>query len=118
MQRQLIVGLAVAIGISVVQGCDENDHRNDCKPPEPKDRFVISQSLVASLVLVPLSLIPAIIGESGPVYLAGAICLGSIFLYYNVRFAFRRSNVAARQLLAASIIYLPLDFILMMLDKR
>jgi protoheme IX farnesyltransferase len=85
---------------------------------EPKDRFVISQSLVASLVLVPLSLIPAIIGESGPVYLAGAICLGSIFLYYSARFAFRRSNVAARQLLAASIVYLPLDFILMMLDKR
>jgi heme o synthase len=82
-----------------------------------KDRFVIWQSLVASLALIPLSLIPAIIGESGPVYLAGAICLGSIFFYYSACFAYRRSNVAARQLLTASIVYLPLVFILMMLDK-
>jgi protoheme IX farnesyltransferase len=50
--------------------------------------------------------------------LVGALILGSIFLYYSARFAFRRSNVAARKLLTASIAYLPLVFILMMLDKR
>jgi protoheme IX farnesyltransferase len=85
---------------------------------ELKDRLVIWQSLVTSLALILLSLIPAIAGESGLVYLAGALILGSIFLYYNARFAFRRSNVAARKLLTASIAYLPLVFILMMLDKR
>jgi protoheme IX farnesyltransferase len=83
-----------------------------------KDRFVIWQSLVASLALMPLSLIPAITRESGLAYSAGALILGSIFFYYSVRFAYRRSNVAARHLLAASIVYLPLVFILMMLDKR
>lgn len=85
---------------------------------ELKDRLVIWQSLVTSLALILLSLIPAIAGESGPVYLVGALILGSIFLYYSARFAFRRSNVAARKLLTASIAYLPLVFILMMLDKR
>jgi len=44
--------------------------------------------------------------------------LGAGFLYYGVRFAFRRSNVAARQLLVASIIYLPVVFALMTLNKK
>jgi protoheme IX farnesyltransferase len=82
------------------------------------DHFVVWQSLAVSLALIPLSLIPAISGESGLVYFLGALILGSLFSYYSARFAFRRSNVAARQLLAASIVYLPLVFILMMVDKK
>jgi len=85
---------------------------------ELRERFVVWQSLIASLALIPLSLIPTITGESGPIGLLGAFILGSIFLCYSARLAFRRSNVAARQLLAASIIYLPLIFILMMLNKK
>ncbi len=85
---------------------------------ERGDRFVIWQSAAVSLALIPLSLIPAITGESGLVYSVGALILGSIFFYYSERFAFHKSNVAARQLLAASIAYLPAAFILMMLDKK
>jgi heme o synthase len=85
---------------------------------ELRDRFVMWQSVAVSLALLPLSLIPAITGESRLVYSVGALILGSIFLYYSARFAFHRSNVAARQLLAASIVYLPLVFVLMMLDKK
>jgi len=85
---------------------------------EQRDRFVIWQSLAVSLALIPLSLIPTIIGESGLIYSIGALILGSIFAYYSGRFAFRRSNVAARQLLAASIVYLPAVFILMVLNKK
>jgi len=85
---------------------------------EQRDRFVIWQSLAVSLALIPLSLIPTIIGESGLIYSIGALILGSIFAYYSGRFAFRRSNVAARQLLAVSIIYLPAVFTLMVLNKK
>ena len=85
---------------------------------EQRDRFVIWQSLAVSLALIPLSLIPTIIGESGLIYSIGAPILGSIFAYYSGRFAFRRSNVAARQLLAASIVYLPAVFTLMVLNKK
>ncbi len=85
---------------------------------ERRDRFVIWQSVIVSLALIPLSLIPTIASESGLVYSVGALILGSIFLYYSARFAFRRSNVAARQLLAASIVYLPAVFLLMMLNKK
>jgi protoheme IX farnesyltransferase len=82
-----------------------------------RDHFAIWQTVVASLALIPLSLIPTITGNSGLVYSVGAFMLGSIFFYYSARFAVRRSGVAARQLLAASIIYLPAVFVLMMLDK-
>jgi heme o synthase len=85
---------------------------------ESRDRFVVWQSFVVSLVLIPVSLFPTIGGKSGFAYSAGALILGSIFLYYSARLAFHRSNVAARQLLAASIIYLPLVFILVMFGKK
>jgi heme o synthase len=85
---------------------------------ERRDCFVIWQSAGVSLTLIPLSLIPAFTGESGLVYSVGALILGSIFFYYSGRFAFHRSNGATRQLLTASIVYLPAVFILMMLNKR
>jgi len=83
-----------------------------------RDRFVVGQSFFVSLALILVSLIPGIAGEAGLLYLGGAIILGSIFLCYSAHFAFHRSNVAARQLLAASIAYLPFVFILLMVDKR
>src|ERR1700688_3091047 len=85
---------------------------------ERRDRYVVWQSLGVSLALVSLSLFPTIIGESGLVYSVGALILGLIFFYYSVRLAFHRSNLAARHLLAASIVYLPAVFILLMLNKK
>jgi heme o synthase len=83
-----------------------------------RDRFVIWQSIVASLALIPLSLIPAVTAASGRAYSVGALILGSIFLYYSARFAFHRSHIAARRLLTASIVYLPAVFVLTMLSKK
>jgi heme o synthase len=85
---------------------------------ERRERYVVWQSFGVSLALVPLSLIPTILGESGLVYLVSALILGLILFCYSARFAFHRSNFAARQLLVASIAYLPAVFILMMLDRK
>ena len=83
-----------------------------------RDGFATWQSIAPSLALIAVSLVPAIIGESGLVYSVAALICGSIFLYYSTHFAFHRSNAAARQLLTASIVYLPLVFMLMTLDKK
>jgi len=48
-------------------------------------------------------------------YFIGALFLGWGFLYYAAQFVLRRSNSAARRLLAASIIYLPSLFVVMLL---
>src|SRR5262245_4192346 len=85
---------------------------------ELRDRFVDWQTLAPSLALIGVSLVPTINGESGLVYFFFALLLGSVFFYYSGRFAFRKSNVAARQLLVASIVYLPAVFVLMILGKK
>ena len=82
------------------------------------DRFVAWQTLLPSLALLAVALGPAIRGESGMVYLVGALVLGSAFLCYSARFAFQMSMVSARQLLFASILYLPVLFALLALDKK
>ncbi len=85
---------------------------------ESRNRFVTLQSVVPALLLVPISLIPALLGDEGRIYFVGAALLGLSFLYCAGRLAFRRSNVIARQLLLASIIYLPSVFLLMLLDRN
>jgi heme o synthase len=81
-------------------------------------RFVTWQSFVFSLALVPVALIPGLAGDSGAVYSVDAALLSLAFLYFSAGFAFRRSNVTARQLLFSSILYLPLLFTLLVLDKK
>jgi len=83
-----------------------------------KDHFVAWQTSLPSLALLAVALIPAIRGECGIVYLAGALVLGAVFLWYSARFAFQMSAVSARQLLFASILYLPVLLALLALDKK
>jgi len=85
---------------------------------EQRDRYLIWQSFAASLVLLGVSLVQAIFEKSSVVYFAGALMIGAVFSYYSARLAFRKSNAPARQLLFASILYLPAIFILMMLDRK
>jgi protoheme IX farnesyltransferase len=84
---------------------------------EPDGRVTGQQIVVYTLMLLPVSLIPAALGISGKIYLYGALVLGLLFLYYSVRAAFSKSRQQARRLLLASVLYLPLLFILMVLDR-
>jgi len=84
---------------------------------EPNGRVTAQQIVVYTLMLIPVSLLPTILGMSGKVYFYGAIILGLLFLYSSVRAAFSLSRQQARRLLLASVLYLPLLFILMVLNK-
>jgi protoheme IX farnesyltransferase len=83
-----------------------------------RDRFVAWQSLLPALGLFIVGIAPALRGQSGIAYFAGALVLGVVFLYYSARFALQRSMVCARQLLFATILYLPVLFALIALDKK
>jgi heme o synthase len=85
---------------------------------ENRNRLVIWQAVVAPFVLLLVGLIPAISRLSGLIYFGGALAIGGVFLNYSARFAAHRTNVAARQLLLASILYLPAVFALLVLDKK
>jgi heme o synthase len=80
-------------------------------------RATVRQIITYTLALLPVSLIPAFTGHAGKVYLVGAGILGVGFLYYGARLAAERTNFLAKQLLMASIIYLPLVFALLMFDR-
>jgi protoheme IX farnesyltransferase len=54
---------------------------------------------------------------TGGLYLAGAVLLGLLFLSTGVRVMLDRSIARARGVLLASVIYLPLLFGLMLLDR-
>ena len=84
---------------------------------EQSGRFMSGQAFVASFALIPVSLTPTLIGDAGLFYFVVACLLSSGFFFYSARLAFRRSNAAARRLLMASIIYLPLAFFLMAINK-
>lgn len=79
--------------------------------------------LLYSLGLIPVSLAPAVLGMSGPVYAVGAILMGIALCYFGARLTMLglpmsapRSKQRARQLLQASVVYLPLLFALMMIN--
>jgi protoheme IX farnesyltransferase len=76
------------------------------------------QSVIPALQLLLVSAIPTLNGDAGSISRVGAMLLGSIFLFYAVRLAVDRSNRVARQLLFASIVYLPSVLLLMLLDKK
>ena len=84
---------------------------------EPNGRVTAQQIVAYTIMLLPISLLPVALGMAGRIYLYGAIVLGLLFLYSSLRAAFSMSRQAARRLLLASVLYLPLLFILMVLNK-
>ena len=84
---------------------------------EPDCRSTARQILLYGLALIPVSLVPGILGMSGRIYLTGALLLGLWFLYSGVRVALERTLVRARDVLMTSVLYLPLIYGLMLLDR-
>jgi heme o synthase len=68
-----------------------------------------AQALVAALVLVPVSLVPALSPQSGSaaVYCLWAVLLGAGQVAAALFFMIHRDDISARRLLRASLVYLP-----------
>jgi protoheme IX farnesyltransferase len=73
--------------------------------------FVTLETLLPLLALVAISMAQFPARHAAIFYCAGAL-LGLGFLYFGLEFVLQRSRSAARRLLAASIVYLPLLFVL------
>jgi protoheme IX farnesyltransferase len=84
---------------------------------EPDGHSTARQIILCASLLIPVSLAPGLLGMSGKLYVLGALALGIWFLYSGVRMAAERSILRARGVLIASVIYLPLLYGLMLLDR-
>jgi protoheme IX farnesyltransferase len=69
--------------------------------------FVILETLLPLLALVAISIMQLPVQHAATFYWAVGL-LGTGFIYFGWEFVFERSRVAARRLLTASIVYLPL----------
>jgi heme o synthase len=84
---------------------------------EPDGRSTARQIVFYGIALIPVSLVPTLLGMTGRLYLIGALLLGLWFLYSGVRVAVERSLTRARNVLITSVLYLPLIYGLMLIDR-
>ena len=75
------------------------------------------QIVLYALALIPTSLMPVMLRMAGVSYFASAMLLGLAFLGYGISCAVNKTRVDARKLFFASIIYLPLLLLVMMIDR-
>lgn len=74
-------------------------------------------TLLGLLLLLPVSLVPSISGVAGPIYFYGALILGLAWGGLCVAFARSPSDLAARRVFRASLVYLPALLVLLLADK-
>jgi len=84
---------------------------------EPDGESTARRILLFSLILIPISLVPKFLAMTGNFYLVGALALGALFVYAGLRISFDRTRQRARAVLLASIVYLPVLYGLMLLDR-
>ena len=74
---------------------------------DPSGRRAGVQAMLSALLLVPVSLVPAVLELAGGAYFSWALLLGVGQLACAVAFFWHKDEVSARRLLKASLVYLP-----------
>jgi protoheme IX farnesyltransferase len=90
---------------------------------QPDGWSTVCEALIYAVLMIPVSVVPFYLHLTGTIYLVAAILLGLVYLAYTIRFAritkartTTESRGYARDLLRASVIYLPLLLTVMMLN--
>src|SRR6266851_1534715 len=86
-------------------------------PTNSEEKFLTWVTSVASFALFVVSIGAVSVNNGGTFQYFGTVMLGSGLLYCAMRQVLRRSRIAARQLLKATVVYLPLQFLIFVLGK-
>jgi protoheme IX farnesyltransferase len=84
---------------------------------DPDGTRTARQAVLWGAALIPVSLLPSVLGLMGSLYFAGALVLGLVYLGFGLAFARSRSTSGARWLMLASILYFPAVLLVMLLDR-
>jgi protoheme IX farnesyltransferase len=85
---------------------------------DPDGAATAKRIVVCSTLLIPVSLLPQFLGMTGSIYVTSAIAAGMGLLYFGVRLGCERTRARARQVLLASVLYLPALLAVMVIDRR
>lgn len=85
---------------------------------EPDGASTSRQIMAFAILLVPISLAPSFFQMTGNWYLAAALILGGLFLRSAATLSRNRTALNARGVLKASVMYLPLLYLALILDSR
>lgn len=85
---------------------------------EPDGRSTGRQAVSYCLALLPVGMMPSLIGLAGAVYFFVSLFLGLSYLACAIHMARERTPAAARLVFFASLAYLPLVLLVMALDPR
>jgi heme o synthase len=80
------------------------------------ERFTLLHILLYTVILIVVSFMPYGLGMSGWLYLASAVALNAVFLYYVVSLYRHYSDALAKTTFKYSILYLSLIFAALLLD--
>jgi protoheme IX farnesyltransferase len=84
---------------------------------DPDGRLTFGYATVYAALLVPVSLIPALLGIAGQVYLVGALFLSLGFLVANAAAVVHSTPLNARRAFRVSLAYLPMILTLMVVSR-
>jgi protoheme IX farnesyltransferase len=84
---------------------------------EDDGKTTFRRILISTRLLIFTSLLFTFVGDMTPVYVVLALGLGGSFYYVAYRASVQRSKLAAKTLLHASVVYLPLLYLVLLLDK-
>jgi protoheme IX farnesyltransferase len=86
-------------------------------PTADHDKTTFRFILISTQLLLIASLLFAFFAHSGRLYLVSAIVLGICFYHFAYQLSVARSKLAAKRLLHASVIYLPLLYLFILVDR-
>ncbi len=82
----------------------------------PDGKSTMRMILIYCTGLIPVSLLPTILGLAGYTYFIAALICSIIFLYFSVRLTLAVTNTNAKYLVLASVLHLPLVMTFLMID--
>jgi protoheme IX farnesyltransferase len=84
---------------------------------EPDGRSTAAQVVLYTATLLPVGVLPSVVGLSGPIYLTGALISGLVYFALGLQFARQRTTESARHLFFGSITYLPVILALLLVNR-
>jgi protoheme IX farnesyltransferase len=85
---------------------------------EPDGESTAKRIVACSILLIPISLLPRLLGMTGSIYAAAAIAGGLALLYVGLRLGRERTFARAHYMLLASVFYLPALLTVMVIDRH